>query len=293
MLLVSVSCISDNSYTEIDFTDTVLAPKPPTPGGDEKTLRVAVAAMISPKQTYIFYKEIVDYLGETIDMDIQMLQRKTYKEINEMFLVDKIDLAFICSGPYALEKEKYHFKAVVTPVVRGSPFYQSYLIVNKKSHFRKLSDLKSHTFAFSDPDSNTGSLVPTYWLHLDGTTPELFFRKTHFTYSHDNSILTVAKSLVDAAAVDGHKWEYFMAKNDTDTLKTRVIRKSEKFGSPPLVVSDQLSQALVNRIQHVLLSMHVNDKGKNILDKLLIDRFEVPDEEWYKPIKKMKHELAR
>jgi phosphonate transport system substrate-binding protein len=92
-------------------------------------------------------------------------------------------------------------------------------------------------FAFTDPDSNTGAMVPRFWLAQLGETPESFFSKTIFTYSHDNSILAVAKGLVDAAAVDGHQWEYFERFNPGYTSKTRVIRKSQPFGSPPLVAA--------------------------------------------------------
>jgi len=82
-------------------------------------------------------------------------------------------------------------------------------------------------FAFTDPDSNTGRLVPTFWLSQIGERPESFFSKTIYTYSHDNSILAVNRALVDGAAVDGLIWEYYHRKNPVFTSKTRVIRKSE------------------------------------------------------------------
>lgn len=121
--------------------------------------------------------------------------------------------------------------------------------------------------------------------------PESFFRSTNFTYSHDNSILTVAKSLVDGAAVDGHKWEYFQQKDNTYTSQTRIIKKSEKFGSPPLVASKFLSEKLKKSIQTILLSMHEEREGKEILENLLIDRFTKTEPKWYQPIQKMHKSL--
>ena len=102
-------------------------------------------------------------------------------------------------------------------------------------------------FAFTDPDSNTGAMVPRFWLAELGETPESFFSKTIFTYSHDNSILAVAKGLVDAAAVDGHQWEYFERFSPAYTSKTRVIRKSQPFGSPPLVASGPARRTTCDR----------------------------------------------
>ena len=290
-LFLAASCFSDKEYIPVDFSQTVSVPKPQQKTDSEKQIRVAIAAMISAKETFVYYQDILQYLGRKINFEIQLVQRKTYQEVNELLLNNKIDLAFICSGPYALEKEKYEFDAIVTPIVRGNPFYQSYLIVHKDSQFFELEDLRNHSFAFSDPNSNSGSLVPNYWLHTMKERPESFFRSTNFTYSHDNSILTVAKSLVDGAAVDGHKWEYFQQKDNTYTSQTRIIKKSEKFGSPPLVASKFLSEKLKKSIQTILLSMHEEREGKEILENLLIDRFTKTEPKWYQPIQKMHKSL--
>ena len=285
-LLFLVSCMKKDEYTTVNFSDTVIIPKA-IQKEDSGQLRVAVAAMISPKETFVYYRKLLTYIGEKLNRKTVLIQRKTYKEINELFPENKIDLAFICSGPYALEREKYKFHALATPVVRGSPNYQSYLIVHKNSKFTTLSDLRQHTFAFSDPNSNTGSLVPKYWLHQMEENPKSFFSRTNYTYSHDNSILSVAKSLVDGAAVDGHKWEYFHVMNNSYTSQTKIIRRSEKFGSPPLVAASSLSEQLKKKIQVALFLMHKDPKGREILGNLLIDRFIEPKIEWYQPIKDM------
>jgi len=76
--------------------------------------------------------------------DITLIQRRTYGEINELFPKGEIDLAFICTGPYALGREVFGFDALATPVVRGEPFYQSYLIVHKDNDFSALKKAVIH-----------------------------------------------------------------------------------------------------------------------------------------------------
>jgi phosphonate transport system substrate-binding protein len=253
---------------------------------------VAVAAMISPKETFVYYRQLLDYIGGKLDREIEFIQRKTYGEINELIGRGQIDLAFICSGPYVTGRERYGLELLVTPQVQGSHFYQAYLIVNKDSPFHRFEDLKGRVFAFTDPDSNTGKLVPTYWLAQMGEQPETFFGKTIYTYSHDNSILAVARALVDGASVDGLIWEYYNHKNPTFTSKIRIIKKSEPYGIPPLVVSKYLPQELKEGIRELLFSMHQNPEGKRIIQKLMIDRFITPKEVWYDSIQRMKHNLS-
>ena len=243
--------------------------------------------MISARETAVHYHQLLDYIAGKLGRQIQLVQRKTYGEINELIGLGKIDLAFICSGPYALGKEKYSFEALAMPQVRGSYLYQSYLIVNKDSPFQRLDDLKGKTFAFTDPESNTGKLVPTYWLRQQGETAETFFQKTIYTYSHDNSIMAVAKSLVDGAAVHGQIWEYYNHRNPTFTSKTRIIKKSKAFGNPPVVASAHLPNQMKERIRKLLYNMHQAPDGKRILDELMIDRFIAPKESCYHPILEM------
>jgi len=284
-------CTNDAGYTPVDFSKTVQVEQPGPTHDKSRTLRVAVSAMVSPKKTFSNYRALLDYIGKKLNSNIQLIQRKTYTEINELFLKGKVDLAFICSGPYATGKEKYGFEALATPIIRGEPFYHSYLIVNKNSSIKTLEDLKGRIFAFTDPESNTGALIPTYWVVQKGERPETFFKSINYTYSHDNSILAVARSLVDGAAVDGMIWEYYNTRNPVNTSQTRVIKKSIPFGSPPFVASAYLPSDIKENARNVLLKMHQDPEGRRILKELLIERFDMSKEEWYQPVREIKSRL--
>ena len=285
-------CGGDADVLIVDFSKTVAVEQPGKQQSENPYLKVAVAAMISPKDTFVYYRQLLDYIARNIGRDVQFIQRKTYGEINELLGKGQIDLAFICSGPYVTGKEKYGFELLATPEVQKSHFYQSYLIVNKASQFKGLEELKGQVFAFTDPDSNTGKLVPTYWLSQMAERPETFFSKTIYTYSHDNSILAVAKSLVDGAAVDSLIWEYYHRKNPVFTSKTRIIHKSEPYGIPPIVASSFLASDLKNRVRQVLFSMHRDPGGQKILSELMIDRFTPPRDAWYDSIRSIELKLA-
>ncbi|MBW1787088.1 MAG: phosphate/phosphite/phosphonate ABC transporter substrate-binding protein [Deltaproteobacteria bacterium] len=292
LMLLFFGCGPDTDAVLVDFSKTTKAEtaKPESPS--EETLRVAVGAMISPKETFTGYREFLNYIGAEIGRSVDLVQRKTYQEVNSLLKEGRIDLAFVCSGPYAMGKEEYGLEILATPEVRGSHFYQAYLIVNKESGIDSLESLRGRTFAFTDPDSNTGRLVPAYWLYEIDERPETFFRKTVYTYSHDNSILAVSKGLVDGASVDGLIWEYYHRQSPAFTEKTRIIRKSDNYGIPPLVVHKSVSPVFREQIRHVLLTMHLAPEGQRILKELMIDRFIIPNEQWYARIREMSRELA-
>ena len=284
-------CTGEPEAAYVDFSDRIVVERPGAGIQGNPYFKVAVGSIISAQETVVHYHELLKYIAEKLGSEIQLVQRKTYDEINQLISTGQIDLAFICSGPYASGRDELGFEALAMPRVRGSHLYQSYLIVNDDGPIQNLADLKGKIFAFSDPHSNTGKLVPTYWLSKVGEKPKTFFSKTIYTYSHDNSIMAVAMSLVDGAAVNGQVWEYYNQRNPVFTSKTRIVKKSMPFGNPPVVASSHLPNQTKDRIRGLLLSMHREPEGKKILNELMIDSFISPKEECYDPILTMRENM--
>jgi phosphonate transport system substrate-binding protein len=290
--LLLLGCTRESDTIVVDFHKTTPAKKPSQEQPLSPSLRVAVGAMISPKETFVYYRQLIDYIGRKTQSPIELVQRKTYGEINQLLGRGEIDLAFICSGPYAGGKEEHGFELLAVPQVQGRYFYQSYLIVNINQPYQTLDDLRGRVFAFTDPESNTGRLAPTYWLKQIGEEPERFFSKVIFTYSHDNSILAVGRGLVDGAAVDSLIWEYFRNVNPELTHPTRIIKKSEPYAIPPVVASASFPEEKRRQTRNLLLSMHLDAEGRRILDGLMIDRFIMPPSDWFDSVKQIQRMAA-
>lgn len=255
-------------------------------------LRVAVAAILSPSRNLEAYHDLLRYMGKRLDRGVQLLQRGTYAEVNDLLKHRQIDLAFICGGALIAGEREFGMRVLAVPQVRGKTEYYSYLIVSRKSQYRRLEDLRGESFAFSDPLSNSGRLAIVTALMRRGETPERFFRRTVFTYSHDNSILAVADGLVDGAAVDSLVYDYLRARDPEAVSGTRVIAQWGPYGIPPVVVHPDLEPALRSALQGLLLSMHAEPDGRKILEQLLIDRFADADPHLFESVRRMEA-LAR
>ncbi len=259
----------------------------PDSAKNEQSLKIAVAAMISPKETFSFYKEILNYLSEKTSFPIQLVQRETYEEVNTLLKENKLHAAFVCSGAYIEGHDDFGMELLVAPVVHGKPVYYSYIIVPKESSAQTLSDLQGKSFAFTDPMSNTGKLSPSYMLAKMDKEVDLFFSQVTFTYSHDKSIEAVAKKLVDGAAVDSLIWDYMEQSNPLYTSQTRIISKSAPYGIPPVVVPKELESHLKEELRTILLHMDEDPIGREILHKIMIDRFIVVPDANYDAVRAM------
>lgn len=256
-------------------------------------VRIAVGAMITPKEGFVYYREFLDYLAEKIGRPVEYVDATNYESINSGLRDGSIDAGFVCSGPYVDGKEQFGLELLAMPQAYGKTVYHAYIIVPKESRATELASLKGKSFAFTDPMSNTGCLVPRYMVSKLGSTPDAFFSKTTFTGAHDTSIKAVAEGLVDGASVDSLIWEYANRMKPADTSRTKIVAISDPWGIPPFVVRPGIDPALRKALSDALLSAHADPKGAVLLGNMAIGTFVTPDDRAYDSVRAMKKRLAK
>jgi phosphonate transport system substrate-binding protein len=258
-------------YVQLSQVDSNTIPNP----GDTSRLplRVAVAAVISPKATLEAYAPLRDFLADQLERPVELIQRSTYAEVNDLVQSGAVDMAFVCGGAFVEAERDFGMETLVAPQVNGEKVYYSKIIVPKDSPAQKIEDLRGLAFAFTDPLSNSGHLAPSWMLWELGETSENFFANTIFTNSHDNSIQAVADRLVDGAAVDSLVYDFLVAQGSPVAERVRVIDSLGPFGIPPVVVHPNIDLELRETLLTALLTMSEDPDGRAALDKLYIDRF--------------------
>ncbi len=259
---------------------------------EEKPLRIAVGGMITPREGFAYYRQFLDYIGEKLGRHVDFVDREDYAEINKMVKAGDVDVAFVCGGPYVDGHDQFGMQLLVAPVAYGRSVYYSYIIVPSDSPVESFNGLEGKSFAFTDPLSNTGTLVPMYMLAKMNETPDSFFEKYAYTNAHDKSIKAVAQKIVDGAAVDSLIWEYANRVNPEYTSRTKIIEKSPPYGIPPVVVRPGLDPKAARRLKEIFLNAHREKRGKAILNRMMIDKFIEIDDSAYDSIREMKRWLA-
>jgi len=285
ILVFFISC--DRDVPEVDMDDVVISDNPLTQYDERPRLRIAVGAMISPETTRIFYEELLELVADRLGMKAVFLQRRSYEEVNALMSNREIELAFVCSGPYIKGHDQSFMEILVVPVSHGEKVYHSYIIVHKDSKLNSFDDLKGRIFAFTDPDSNTGCLVPTCMVTKRGYKPDSYFSETFYTHGHDSSIRVIAEEQADGAAIDSLIWEFINTIDPSLTSRTKIIEKSPPFGIPPVVIHPAMDESLKKRLKSAFLSLHLDKKAAILLSKLQIDKFDEGKDSDYDSVREM------
>jgi phosphonate transport system substrate-binding protein len=242
---------------------------------------MAVAAILSPQGTAESYRELAEYVGAALERPVELVQRRTYAEVNALVAEQEVELAFVCTSAYLAGSAAQEMELLVAPEIDGQSVYYSQVIVPADSRSYSLGDLAGKTFAFTDPMSLTGRVYPTTLVRQMGREPEQFFGDTFFTYSHDRAIDAVAAGVADGAAVDSVVLRYAFARNPDLQSKVRILHTSPPFGMPPVVVPATLPAREKMRLRQLLLDMSNDPEGKRVLAQLGIDRFVLIDDAAY------------
>lgn len=227
------------------------------------------------------------YLESRDNIDVQIRFSKTYAEMNNLIKENKVDVAYVCNSSYTkLDKEKTG-KLLAIPIVEGSDQYYSYIIAKKTSKFENLSDFKGAIFAFTDPESNSGAIAPSYYMLSHGMNPKTFFKSFIYTYEHGESIKAVVDGFVDGASVDSIVFTRFGQKHPAQIAQIKIVQILGPYTNSPIVVRSGLSQKKFLALQKSFSTMHLDPYGKSILDKLSLDRFDIPTNQNFSDVAKM------
>lgn len=256
---VTIDFSQDQQASELSGSDSI------------PTLRVAIATVISPRESFVYYKELFDYISERLNLKVEFKQRMTYQEVNLLLAENLVDIAFICSGAYVVGAES--IELLVVPVHNNLPYYQGYVITQQNSGITRFEEFRGKSFTYSDPLCFTGKLFIDGKLKEMGTSSDEFFSQVLFSSSHDISIQMVSRNMVDGASVNGLIYDYLSQFQPESIQNIRLIEKSSYFGIPPIVNSRGLDRSLRSEIQELFLDMHLHEQGRQIMYQLQVDRF--------------------
>ncbi len=252
-----------------------LSPRP-TQGEDARSISIGTTPVFLDDDV-AFLRDWQAYLQRALGRPVNFVQRRSYREVSELLLAEKLDAAWICGFPYVRYRDRMRLLAV--PTWEGEPLYRSYVIVPSSDQTtQSIGDLGGKIYAFSDPDSNSGWLVPNSLLFRLGKDAATFFRKSFFTWGHRRVVDAVAVGLAQGGSVDGYVWETLKLHHPEITGQTRVAHRSAKYGFPPFVTRSQLPASDFRQLQEVLVGMRTSSAGQDLLRKLNLDGFQVAPE---------------
>lgn len=154
----------------------------------------------------------------------------------------------------------------------GTPGYYSYLITHRDSGIRSLEQVlkngKDYSFGIGDPQSTSGTLVPTYYVFtMNNLDP-----KTHFkvirSSNHEGNFLAVLNKQVDVATSNSEMTQKMKEKSPEKLEQIRILWTSPLIPRDPLVWRKDLPADLKKKIQDFMVGYGKDEREKEILKNM-------------------------
>jgi phosphonate transport system substrate-binding protein len=202
---------------------------------------------------------IIGQLEKDLKVRIKHVTATDYRGTIEALKFNKAQVGHL--GPKSYVEASTNNYSNVEPVAQlqlanGSLGYRSCLLVHSDSDIFGPEDIAGKTFAFNDPNSTSGYLVPSAFFMMEmGVDPQKHFSKVIFSGSHEASILAVANKKVQVASTNLPDLQQLTREGKVPRGALRVIWVSKLIPNDPVVVRKDLPANLKQAIQESLITM--------------------------------------
>lgn len=259
-----------------------------TTGDNQEPFTIGVIPAQTEGEMQTAMDKLQTILAEELDREVEIEVYPDYNGVVESMNYDQIDMAYLGPLTYVIAEANSNAKAIITQLVDGEPFYNAYVITHTDNPVASLDELLENPgevqFAFGDPNSTSGSLIPSIELQDRGvyeSEQENEFETVRFTGSHDATALAVQNKQVDAGAIDSAIYNQLLESGKIDEDQLKIIWESEPLFQYPWAVLESTDDETVAKLREAFLAI----EDPEILDAFGATGFTEADNADYESIK--------
>lgn len=260
------------------------------PAKELKEINFGVIPVAGTSSLEEYWNPVVEHLQTALNLKVNLKFVGDYAALITSMQHKHVDIAYFGPESYVQAAKRANAVALVKQTNQsGVAGYRGIIITKKGSNLNAIKDLKGKTWAFTDPNSTSGTLVPSIYLKEQGIEPKKYFSKVVYSGSHEASILSVKSGRIDAAATNDLDFNVGLGKG-WDREDFNIIWTSDIIVGAPVAARKDLPQSLQNSIQKAL----VDFKDSKVLERMKSQGFIQATDRDYDPVReivKMKETL--
>ncbi|NJM19155.1 MAG: phosphonate ABC transporter substrate-binding protein [Richelia sp. RM2_1_2] len=270
---------------------------------DVKEIKFGIISTESQSNQKPIWEPFIKEMEKQIGIPVKPFYVTQYSGVIEAMATGDVQLAWYGGKSYIEAAKKSNAEAFAQTVnADGTKGYVSHLIVNKDSKIAAeakalgenkgdeyvIKNSKNLTFAFNEPNSTSGFLVPSFYVFAkNGVNPKEAFKRLIFSGSHEATALAVANNQVDVATNNSESLTRLEETNPEARKKIEVIWTSELIPSDPIAYRKDLPEEVKKKIK----DFFYNYKEEKVLKPLGWKEFVSADDAGWNTIREL--EIAK
>jgi phosphonate transport system substrate-binding protein len=264
-----------------------------TPANWPKKVRIGLIPTEGGADIITRFKPLINHLESVLGIEVEGKSASDYAGIITAMSHKHIEFAYFGPKSYTDAANKANAQAVALEMGEsGQKGYYGVIISKKGSGIKTLEQAKGRGFAFNDPNSTSGYLVPMVLFKRDlKVDPKKYFKHVKWSGSHGASILGVKNGTIEVASTNDIDLRRMAEKGQVSNDEFNILWTSDLIPGSPMCVRGDLPESLKAAYAGALMMFNSDKMG---LQKLQIGGYAHCDDTTYDPIrylKKLKAEL--
>ena len=248
------------------------------PGYTPRTFRMGFTPVESGATMQQITEPVVAAMSKSLGMKVVTFVAADYVGTVEAMRSRKLDAAMLSPAAMVLARLKAGSKPILKTRYKGKTSYFAVIFALKEAPIKTLQDLKGKTFAFVDPGSTSGYVVPWLMMKKAGVRADRDLGNIMNAGTHDAVLQAVLHGQAQAGATfqkEKGVWPLADSIKDPAELKRlRVVAYSDPIPDQGIAVHPDLDPALQKKVSG--FSEHLSDtpEGKKMISKFYqVDAF--------------------
>lgn len=223
------------------------------------TVRFGVEPYDTAARLVPIYKKVGELIGDKLGCNVEVFVATSYNAEIEAMRNGKLEIGEFGPLGYVLAHQVANAEAVAAfGTTDGKPdTYWASIVTYPASGIKTVTEIKGHSFAFSDPASTSGHLFPAYGLRKAGLDPDKDVRAI-YAGSHTSSFEALYNHKVDAGELNSEQLESAKQRGHYQDGDLIFLWKSDPIPTDPFVVRGDLPPEFKKRVIEVLQNLDLS-----------------------------------
>ncbi len=254
--------------------------------GWPKELTFGVIPAEASQEISTRFKPLVDHLERKLGIKVKSYLGADYAAVVVGMQSGTVDLAYLGPLSYVLAARQSGAQAFAREnTLKTGAGYSGVIVSKANGGVKTLAEARGKNFAFVDPQSASGYLLPmVYFAQELKLKPEAFFKNVKFGGSHEANIEAVIEGEIDVAATNDREIEVAIRDGEIKSARDlNVLWRSQPIPTAPLAYRRELPASLKAALRDAVLGF----QDKKALERIGLKGFMPATDAEYEPIRKL------
>lgn len=232
---------------------------PPVSAQEMKEINFGIIATESTTHLRETWQPVLDDMEKKTGLKVKAFFASDYAGVIEALRFNKVQVAWMGNKAAidAIDRASSEVFAQMT-YADGAPGYWSLLITHKDSPYKTLDDVlkrgKEINYGAGDPQSTSGTLVPSYYLFAANKIDARTHFKSFRSANHEANLLAVINKQVDVAINNTEAMDRYALRDAEKVKNVRILWKSPLIAADPIMWRTDLAADVKAKVKNFFMT---------------------------------------